>query len=232
MFSLLGTMGGTQAFACTVDLRVVSPETLTMPKTYDRDYFDKWYRDPKHAVGSPAELKRKVAMVVAQAEYYLGRPLRNVLDVGCGEATWRAPLLSLRPAVAYRGLDASQYVVTRYGRRRTIGLARFGQLEQLRFDTRFDLIVCTDVLHYLKPAEIRAGLVGIGEMLEGIAFLEVFTSRDDVAGDRHGFVSRAPSWYLRQFGEAGLLPCGSHCYLGPRLERHIAALERAQLPAL
>lgn len=201
-----------------------------MPKTYDRAYFDKWYRDPQHAVGSPAELKRKVAMVLAQAEYYLGRPVRNVLDVGCGEGVWRAPLRALRPRIDYRGLDASPYVVARYGRSRNLGLATFGQLEQLRFDERFDLIVCTDVLHYLKPAEIRAGLVGIGEMLEGIAFLELFTSRDDVDGDRQGFVSRAPSWYLREFSKAGLLPCGSHCYLGPRLGRHIAALERAQLP--
>ena len=202
-----------------------------MPKTYDRAYFDKWYRDPAHAVGSPAELRRKVAMVVAQAEYYLGRPIRNVLDVGCGEGTWRAPLRALRPGLDYRGLDASEYAVSRYGRSRNLGLARFGQLEHLRFETRFDLIVCTDVLHYLKPVEIRAGLVGIGEMLEGIAFLELFTSRDDVDGDRHGFVSRAPAWYLREFGKVGLLPCGSHCYLGPRLERHIAALERAQMPA-
>ncbi len=202
-----------------------------MPKTYDRDYFDKWYRDPQHAVGSPAELRRKVAMVVAQAEYYLARPIRNVLDVGCGEATWRAPLRALRPDIAYRGLDASDVCGgALLNPDRNIGLASFGQLEQLRFDTRFDLIVCTDVLHYLKPAEIRAGLQGIGEMLEGVAFLEVFTSRDDVAGDHHGFISRAPAWYLREFGEVGLLPCGSHCYLGPRLERHIAALERAQLP--
>ena len=198
-------------------------------KAYDRHYFDKWYRNPAHAVSSTAELKRKVAMVVAQAEYYLGRPIRNVLDVGCGEASWRAPLRALRPQLEYRGLDASEYVVARYGRSRGIGLARFGQLAELRFDTRFDLVVCTDVLHYLKPAEIRAGLQGIGEMLEGIAFLEVFTSRDDVDGDRDGFQSRAPAWYLRAFGEVGLLPCGSHCYLGPRLERHIAALERAQL---
>ncbi|NUR23870.1 class I SAM-dependent methyltransferase [Frateuria sp.] len=200
-----------------------------MPKSYDRAYFDKWYRDPRHAVASSAELRRKVTLAVAQAEYYLGRPLRNVLDVGCGEAPWRAPLRALRPEVEYRGLDASPYVVARYGRSRNIGLARFGQLEHLRFDTRFDLIVCTDVLHYLKPAEIRAGLAGIGEMLEGVAFLEVFTARDDVVGDREGFFSRAPSWYLRQFAQAGLLPCGSHCYLGPRLERHVAALERAQI---
>ncbi len=202
-----------------------------MSKIYDRTYFDKWYRHPKHAVGSPAELRRKVAMVVAQAEYYLGRPIRNVLDVGCGEATWRAPLRALRPGVAYRGLDASEYVVERYGRSRGIGLLRFGQLEHLRFERRFDLIVCTDVLHYLKPAELRAGLLGIGEMLEGVAFLEVYTTRDDVAGDHDGFVSRTPAWYLREFGKVGLLPCGSHGYLGPRLERHVAALERAQLPA-
>lgn len=200
-----------------------------MSKIYDRTYFDKWYRDPKHALSSPAELRRKVAMVVAQAEYYLGRPIRNVLDVGCGEATWRAPLRTLRPGIAYRGLDASDYVVQRYGRRRDIGLLSFGQLEHQRFDGRFDLIVCTDVLHYLKPVELRAGLTGIGDMLEGVAFLEVYTTRDDVAGDHHGFLSRAPAWYLREFARVGLLPCGSHCYLGPRLERHVAALERAQL---
>jgi SAM-dependent methyltransferase len=199
-----------------------------MTKHYDRAYFDKWYRDPAHAVGSAAELKRKVAMVVAQAEYYLGRPIRNVLDVGCGEGVWRAPLRALRPGIHYRGLDASEYVVERYGRSRNIGLATFGQLGQLRFDQRFDLIVCSDVLHYLKPTEIRAGLLGIGEMLEGIAFLELFTSRDDVDGDHVGFYKRSPGWYLKAFGEVGLLSCGSHCYLGPRLDRHIAALERAQ----
>lgn len=201
-----------------------------MSKIYDRDYFDKWYRDPEHAVGSPSELRRKVAMAVAQAEYYLGRPIRNVLDVGCGEATWRAPLRALRPDIDYRGLDASEYVVRRYGSSRDIGLARFGQLKYLRFDHRFDLIICTDVLHYLKPAEIRAGLQGIGEMLEGVAFLEVFTTRDDVGGDRQGFVARRPEWYLREFAQVGLLPCGSHCYLGPRLEQHVAALERVWLP--
>ncbi|TBR39837.1 MULTISPECIES: class I SAM-dependent DNA methyltransferase [Dyella] len=202
-----------------------------MSKAYDRAYFDKWYRHPDHAVASPAELRRKVAMVVAQAEYYLARPIRSVLDVGCGEGVWRAPLRALRPDIHYRGLDASEYVVSRFGRSRNIGLARFGQLAQLRFDRRFDLIVCTDVLHYLKPAEIRAGLEGIGEMLEGIAFLEVFTTKDDVDGDRQGFCSRSPSWYLREFSKVGLLSCGSHCYLGPRLERHVAALERAQVAA-
>jgi SAM-dependent methyltransferase len=199
-----------------------------VPKTYDRAYFDKWYRHPDHSVASPAELRRKVALAVALAEFYLGRPIRNVLDVGCGEAPWRAHLRALRPDIAYRGLDASEYVVSRYGRSRNIGLATFGQLQYLRFDERYDLIVCSDVLHYLKPAEIRAGLDGLVDMLEGVAFLEVFTSRDGVEGDLEGFHARSPQWYLRTFAEAGLLPCGSHCYLAPRLERRIAALELAQ----
>ncbi|MHC1479002.1 methyltransferase [Frateuria aurantia] len=198
-----------------------------MAKQYEQAYFDKWYRDPEHAVASPAELRRKVAMVVAQAEYYLGRPIRNMLDIGCGEARWRAEVRRLRPRIEYRGLDSSSYVVQRYGRTRQIGLASFGQLQHLRFDQRFDLIVCTDVLHYLAPAEIRAGLEGVVDMLEGVAFMEVYTSKDDVVGDREGFRGRAPGWYLKAFGEAGLLPCGSHCYLGPRLQRRIAALERA-----
>jgi SAM-dependent methyltransferase len=179
-------------------------------------------------VASPAELRRKVALAVALAEYYLGRPIRSVLDVGCGEAPWRAHLRALRPEVSYRGLDASEYVVARYGRSRNIGLARFGQLEHLRFDQRFDLIVCSDVLHYLKPAEIRAGLQGVADMLEGVAFLEAFTREDDPAGDLQGFIYRNAAWYLREFRAAGLLPCGSHAYLGPRLLRKVAALERAQ----
>lgn len=203
-----------------------------MLKPYDRAYFDKWYRHPRHSLGTPAELRRKIAMVVAQAEYYLGRPLRNVLDVGCGEGAWRARLRALRPALQYRGLDSSAYVVQRYGRTRGIAPARFGDLESLRFDQRFDLIVCADVLHYVAAAELRRGLAGFDELLGGLAFVEVYTTRDETDGDSQGFIARSPNWYLRAFADAGLLPCGSHCYLGSQLSRQVAALERAQLPPL
>lgn len=195
------------------------------PKRYDRAYFDNWYRDSPQRVGSSAELKRKVAMVVSLAEYYLGRPLHNVLDVGCGEAPWRAPLRALRPKVAYRGLDASEYALARYGRARNIGRAQFGQLAELRFEHRFDLIVCSDVLHYLCAAEIKRGLTGFDELLEGLAFLEVYTGRDNAEGDRDGFIARTPAWYRRTFADAGLMSCGSYGWLSPRLARSVAALE-------
>jgi SAM-dependent methyltransferase len=81
-------------------------------KTYDEAYFDRWYRG-KHASDDKA-LARKVAVAVAVAELHLGRPIRLVLDIGCGEAPWRKPLLKLRPGLHYQGVDASEYVVRRY----------------------------------------------------------------------------------------------------------------------
>ena len=114
-----------------------------MPKTYDQAYFDKWYRSADHAVGSPAELNRKVAMVLGQAEFYLGHPVRNVLDIGCGEAPWRAVLRKMRPGVEYRGLEASEYAVARYGRSRNIGYARFGRRDGITEDA---LEICEPVI--------------------------------------------------------------------------------------
>jgi SAM-dependent methyltransferase len=194
-------------------------------KRYDRSYYDKWYRDPRHVAVTPAILRRKVTLAVAMSEYYLGRPLRNVLDVGCGEAPWRAELRRLRPRVDYRGLDPSAYVVERFGRSRRIGRARFGQLAELRFGEPFDLIVCADVLHYLPAAEIRRGLSGFDEQLRGLAFIEVFTRGDDIVGDRDNFVSRSAAWYRQAFSEAGLVACGSHGYLGSALCAGATALE-------
>lgn len=196
-----------------------------MSKVYDRDYFDKWYRDPRHAVTSRHVLERKVALAVSVAEYYLGRRIHNVLDIGCGEGVWRAPLRRLRPGVDYLGLDSSEYAVARYGRARNLRRATFGELGELRLAGRFDLIVCSDTLHYVRSAELKRGLRGVTEMLEGVAFLELFTSRDAPDGDKRGFIGRSPKWYLSTFAHAGLLPCGSHCYVGPHLKTCVAALE-------
>ena len=96
-----------------------------MSKQYGAAYFKRWYRGRQ---ATPrAELARKAAMAVAMAEFYLQRPIRSVLDVGCGEGAWRAPLLALRPRLRYQGLDPSEYAVARYGRARNIALAGFGQ---------------------------------------------------------------------------------------------------------
>ena len=48
-------------------IRVQEAGSTVIQKTYDRDYFEKWYRDPKHAVTSAPTLRRKVALAVATA---------------------------------------------------------------------------------------------------------------------------------------------------------------------
>ncbi|MEO8671667.1 MAG: class I SAM-dependent methyltransferase, partial [Tahibacter sp.] len=185
-----------------------------MNKPYDRAYFDKWYRDKQHQVGSKEGLQRKVALAVAQAEYYLGRPIRHVLDVGCGEGPWQPLLKALRPKASYLGLDSSAYAIERWGRARNLRLATFGQLEHLRFDQRFDLILCCDILHYVKSAELRRGMSGIVDLLEGVAFMELFTTADKLVGDLQGFQRRTPRWYRQTFAEAGLVGVGTHAWVG------------------
>jgi len=121
-------------------------------KRYDRDYFDKWYRRVR--VHSTGEMQRKVSMAVSVCEYFLRRRIRNVLDVGCGEAAWFPHLRALRPRVSYLGLDPSDYAVERFGAARHV---RKGSFADLNADRRYDLVICSDVLHYLNEREIRRG---------------------------------------------------------------------------
>ncbi len=194
-----------------------------MSKQYDAAYFERWYR--RHERRSPADLLRKVTMAVAVAEYYLQRPIRSVLDLGCGEGAWRAPLLKLRPRLHYQGVDSSEYAVRKFGARRNIALATFGQMEQLRLGPAVDLLVCSDVLHYVPTGELKRGLSAFDELCDGVAFIELFTTEDDILGDKQGFLPRRAAWYRKLFSDAGLVACGSHVYLSPHLAGQAAALE-------
>src|SRR5512132_2009708 len=81
--------------------------SLSIMKSYDQAYFERWYRDPADRVSTRASLERKVRMAVGVAEFLLGRPIRTVLDVGCGEAPWFPVLRRLRPRIRYTGVDSS-----------------------------------------------------------------------------------------------------------------------------
>lgn len=196
-----------------------------MTKTYDRAYFDRWYR--QHHIQDPRRLERKVALAVATAEYYLERPIRTVLDIGCGEGAWRAPLLKLRPKLHYLGFDSSEYAIARHGPRRNLHLARFADFEWLRPCAPVDLLVCADVLHYLPTRELVRGLPGLAELCGGVAFLETFTAEDEFEGDTEGFQRRKALWYRRRLEDQGFTALGSHCWLAPALAGSASALERA-----
>jgi SAM-dependent methyltransferase len=194
-----------------------------MTKHYDRAYFDRWYRDG--GIGGPARLARKAALAVATAEYHLERPIRSVLDIGCGEGAWRAPLRKLRPRVQYLGFDASEYAIARHGRTRNLRLARFGDFATLRPCAPADLLVCSDVLHYLPTRELDRGLPALADLCGGVAFIEVFAREDETEGDDHDFQPRPAAFYRRRLRAVGLQPLGSHCWLSPARVPLATALE-------
>jgi len=194
-------------------------------KQYDRAYFDKWYR--RQRVNTPAEVRRKVTLAVAQAEYFLTRTLRDVLDVGCGEGAWREHLRALRPRVRYLGVDPSDYAVATFGRARNIRKAAFGELASLRLRRQFDLVVSSDALHYVPDDELRRGLPALVKLARGIVFLELLTADDDIVGDTEGLIRRPAAWYRKLFREHGLLPVGAYAWAAPPLHETIAAMELA-----
>ena len=196
-------------------------------KSYDRAYFDRWYRDPRTRVIRPGDVERKARLAVAAAEYLLGRPVRSVLDVGAGEGTWRRAIHAIRPRARYVGVDPSEYAVRRFGKRRGIRLGSFDALDELGLDGPFDLVVCVGVMNYLSSRELARGLETIAAMLAGVAFLEVWTTEDDIVGDRKGWHDHPASWYRRHLRAAGLIPVGLHCYAGPAIAHNVAALEKA-----
>src|SRR5258705_10744739 len=101
-------------------------------KAYDRGYFERWYHDSDTRILLRDALERKVTLAVAAAEFVVGRPIRSVLDVGCGEGLWRAGLRRLRPDLRYPGGDGSEDAVRRPGRPRNNRPARFGDVGRLR----------------------------------------------------------------------------------------------------
>ena len=194
-------------------------------KSYDRRYFDRWYRGPDAPKGDEA-LARHVALAVAVAESILDRPLETVLDVGCGEGRWQPVIRSLRPDASYLGLDPSAYAVERFGVERNLMRGSFGELELHAFDDTFDLVVCADVLHYLADEEILSGIETLADLVGGAAVLEVFTADDPALGDREGFHLRRPGWYRRVFEDAGLVAIGLQHYVHRETAELLDAMDR------
>lgn len=192
-------------------------------KQYNRAYFDRWYRERR--IGSPADLARVVALAVAITEQVLARPLRSVLDVGAGEGRWQPVLHRLRPQARYAGIDSSEWAVKRWGRRRNLRLGSIDALDQLGLDGPFDLIVASDILHYLPTPVLHAGMAQIVALMGGVAFLPTFTAQDEIDGDRAHFQHRTAAEYRQVFKQAGLVPLGIYAWMLKERAQDLAKLE-------
>ncbi len=195
-------------------------------KTYDREYYRRWYRDPDTKIATREGLNRKVHLAVAAAEFMLGRQVASVVDVGCGEGQWRAPLRRLRPGIDYLGVESSDFVISRHGKSRNIVRGTFGRLRALRLKP-VDLIVCADVVQYVPDDDLRRGLREIRRLAGGVVYIETFAAEDSMEGDRDGWIDRPAATLMRFFNEAGLSHCGFYCWIDERKIRNANRFEVA-----
>jgi SAM-dependent methyltransferase len=193
-------------------------------KRYDRAYFDHWYRG-RNRVSTKDDVRRKVSLAVSECEYFIRRRLRSVLDAGCGEGAWHDHIKALRPSAKYLGLDPSDYAVKRFGAKRNIRKVAFAELASAHLRGPFDLVVCSDALHYINDDDIRAGLPELVRLAGGVLFFEVLTADDDIIGDLNGMIRRPSAWYRHLFQKAGLTQTGPYTWLAPELREEAAALE-------
>ncbi len=197
-----------------------------MTKEYDREYFDRWYRG-RNRVHTHGEVRRKIMLAVATAEYFLRRPIETVLDVGAGEGAWLTHLRPARRKVSYLGIEPSDYAIEAFGSTRNLRKGSFATLGDLRLKGPYDLVVCSDVLHYLTQREISQGIGELARLTGGVAYLEVLTEEDNIVGDLHGLNRRPAAWYRRRFERAGFRWVGPYLWISPSLRDEVSGLEMA-----
>ena len=176
-----------------------------MTRLFGRDYYRRYYLDPRTAIASRAEMQAR-ARLIAAFTVHLGLPVRRILDAGCGTGTLRTPLRRLLPRSHYVALELSEYLCRRYGWQQ-------GRIESYRARAPFDLVICYDVLQYLDARAATRALANFGRLCRGVLYFSALTRGDlrhncDRRRTDADVFLRSAHWCRahlgRQFREAGL----------------------------
>ncbi|HSY07452.1 MAG TPA: class I SAM-dependent methyltransferase [Steroidobacteraceae bacterium] len=171
---------------------------------FDRDYYRRYYLNPRTAVISRAEMRARARLIAAYA-LHIGLPVRRILDAGCGTGAMRSTLLRRLPRAIYVGLETSEYLCRRFGWER-------GLIEAYQAPAPFDLVVCYDVLQYLDDKRAGAALANFARLCRGVLYCTVLTRQDwlhncDRKRTDANVYLRAGAWYRarlrRAFREIG-----------------------------
>jgi SAM-dependent methyltransferase len=166
---------------------------------FDRDYYQRFYFNPRTAVTSRAEMHARARLIVGCVQY-VGLPVARILDAGCGVGLLRAPLRRAWRAADYVGLEFSEYLCRRYGWRQ-------GSIATLRTRERFDLVICYDVLQYLPVAQARRAIANLARVCRGALYFGALTLEDWRDNCDQTRTDRIPglrpgAWYRRELSRA------------------------------
>jgi SAM-dependent methyltransferase len=172
---------------------------------FGREYYQRYYLDPRTAVASRSEMQAR-ARLIAAFTAHAGLPVGRILEAGCGTGMLRATLKRLLPHARYVGVESSDYLCRRYG-------WVHGRIEDYRARAPFDLVICYDVLQYLPAAAAQRALANFGRLCRGVLYFTALTRYDyeqncDQARTDADVHLRSARWYRtrlsRQFRDAGL----------------------------
>lgn len=141
-----------------------------MNPSFDKSYYDRFYKDPSTRVASDEETARLVRFVCAWLTY-LDVPIKRILDMGCGLGLWQPELNKAFPKASYTGVEVSEYVAKRHGWIHA-GVNEYSPRGQ------FDLVICQDVFQYLSDEDALDGIERFGRWCRGVLYFAALTSED------------------------------------------------------
>jgi SAM-dependent methyltransferase len=159
---------------------------------FDSAFYRRFYVDPRTRVTTASEMKLR-AQAIASVVRYLDIRVQRILDAGCGLGLMRKPLLRALPGATYLGVEVSEHLCARYGWKQ-------GSLDTFTAPGQFDLIVCYDVLQYMRDRAASAAIANLARLSRGAIYFHAPTLEDwqrnaDLScsdGDIH---LRRAAWY-------------------------------------
>ena len=165
--------------------------------TFNEDYYQRYYTNPRTRVISPAALDRTVEFLCAYLAY-LELDISRILDIGCGTGEFLKRLSGRLPKATCEGVELSEYACTTYG---------WSQGSVVDYDAQnpFDLVVCNDVFQYLTNEDAERGIRTLERLSSEALFFTVLTTGDwetncdqtRTDGDVH---LRRHDWYRQRLG--------------------------------
>lgn len=192
---------------------------------FDHAYYERFYVRPESRAAGPEDVARLVAFVLSYLAY-LEIPVREVLDLGCGLGRWKSEIAAHDPEIRYTGVDASAYLAERYG-------WVHATVDGFRSRRKYDLVICQDVLAYLRPRQIKDALANIARLCRGATYIQVVTREDwehDVVDPNrtdHAMNQLDADWYRKALARH-FLNCGGGLYLPKSTSVPLWELERLE----
>lgn len=194
------------------------------PRSFDKAYYDRFYRDPKTRTTSRAEMASLGRFVASYLEH-MGQPVESVLDMGCGVGNWKPLIARHYPEASYTGVEISRYVCREYG-------WEHGSVVDHDAGATFDLVICHGVLQYLKAADAQRAITNLSRHCDGALFLEVLTAEDwedncDRSVTDGDVFLRPVDWYRERLAKR-FTSCGGGLFLSPRSPAVLYELEKME----